>query len=76
MVNSVMAVPLVGKTRREQERAYEYHIKRDGGAETFARVLDESVERLADAPTQCHTITYGRDSQIRQFLYQTREYHY
>lgn len=77
MVSSVMAIPRIGKTRREQERIVDYRPRENTHTGTFSQILNVLVEQAAEtAPTECHTITYGRDSQIQHFLYQTREYHY
>lgn len=77
MVSSVMAIPRVRKTRREQERILDYRLKEHSHPQSFSQILDVAVEQAVEtAPTECHTITYGRDSQIQHFLYRTREYHY
>lgn len=77
MVNSVMAIPRIGKTKREQEKIADYRHKGQTHPGSFSRILSGAVEQAAEsAPTECHTVTYGRDSQIQHFLYCTREYRY
>lgn len=77
MVSSVMAVPMVGKTKRDPARTYGHVSKDSSSAGSFVRVFDQAMEeQIESAPTECHTVTYGRDSKIQHFLYQTREYHY
>lgn len=78
MVSSVMAIPRVGKVKRDQERIVDYRPKENTRSDSFSQLLNVAVEQAAEsvAPTECHTITYGRDSQIQHFLYCTREYHY
>ncbi|MCM1043880.1 MAG: hypothetical protein NC417_00065 [Candidatus Gastranaerophilales bacterium] len=77
MVSSVMAIPQVGKTKREQERILDYRLKEHTHSRSFSQVLETAVDQAVEtAPTECQTTTYGRDSQIQNFLYRTREYHY
>ncbi len=77
MVSSVMAVPMVGKIKKEPARAFGYVSRDASSSGTFAQAFDQAVEeQAASAPTECHTVTYGRDSRLQHFMYQTREYHY
>lgn len=72
-----MAVPKVGKEKRERERFNGYYYEKASSCKTFSEVLKEASEQQNDgAPTECHTITYGRNRQLQQFMYRTREYHY
>ena len=65
MVHSVVAVPSVGKIKRER--------RTPNG--TFAQVLERAKEETKESPMSCVTTTYGRDSRMRTFFYQPREYH-
>ncbi len=78
MVSSVMAVPVVKKVKKEPARAFVQVSKDDSSADSFAQALDQAVaeQTLPQAPTECYTVTYGRDSRLRRFIYQPRDYHF
>ena len=77
MVHSIVAVPMVGKLRRDQEQSGGSPSKEDQKEKTFAQVLEAaSEEQAVIAPRECRTVTYGRNSQIQYFLYRTKEYRY
>lgn len=76
MVTSVAAVSGVYKTRRDERRDAHSDSKKKNADRLFASILDDSAkENRADA-VDCRTTTYGRDSRMQNFLYQTREYRY
>lgn len=77
MVSSIMAVPMVSKVKREQERFYGHNHEEAASERTFSEVLREATEQQTDkAPTECYITTYGRNRQLQHFMYLTREYHY
>lgn len=76
MVASVAAVSNVPKTRREEPRIPYSDFKKENGVRSFARILEENVKETKAALMDCNTMTYGRDSRMRDFSYQAREYHY
>ena len=68
---------MVGKVKRERERFYGYDYKKASSKKAFSEILKEASEQQNEnAPTECHTTTYGRDMQLMHFMYRTREYHY
>lgn len=76
MVASVAAVSGVSKTKRDERRDAHSDLKKKSAEKLFASILEGSVkEKRADA-VDCQTTTYGRDSRMQNFLYQTREYRY
>lgn len=76
MVHSVVAVPSVGKVKREHcTPAYAGNMGNSSNG-TFAQVLERAKEETKESPMSCVTTTYGRDSKMRTFFYQPREYHF
>lgn len=82
-----MAVPGVGKIRREQKKyrdsSQEEASQEETSAKNFSEALKEARAQQANtantasantAPAECHTITYGRDRRLTHFIYRTREY--
>ena len=82
-----MAVPGVGKIRREQKKyrdssqddpSQEDAPREEASAKNFSETLKEARAQLANtantAPAECHTVTYGRDRRLMHFIYRTREY--
>ena len=77
-----MAVPGVGKIRRERKKyrdpSQEGSSQKETSAKNFSEALKEARAQLANtantAPAECHTITYGRDRRLTHFVYRTREY--
>lgn len=76
MVSSVLAVPTVGKVKREDPRDSHSGSKEKDSKGLFAQVLEEAVHEPEPAPRDCCTMLYGRDSRLQTFRYMTREYHY
>ncbi len=75
MVASVAAVSGVPKIRRDERRNANSDSKGKNAEKLFANILKDSVVEKADA-VDCRTTTYGRDSKMQNYLYQTREYRY
>lgn len=76
MVPSVVAVVGVGKVKRDQQNSsYSDTANRNSGG-SFAQVLEKVTDEKRDASLNCHTTTYGRDSMIRTFYYQSRAYRF
>ena len=77
-----MAVPGIGKIRREQKKyrdpSQEDAPREEASAKNFSETLKEARAQLANtantAPAECHTVTYGRDRRLTHFVYRTREY--
>ena len=76
MVHSVLAVPSVGKVKREfRNMPDEQHNETEKNS-SFSSILKEKLNEQKSAPRTCHTVTYGNDCMLHMFQYQTREYHY
>ncbi len=75
MVHSVSAITHTKKVSRDDSSLSGGYSGSKNSAHTFSKVLEEQINEHK-APTQCHTITYGNDLRLRNFLYQTREYQY
>lgn len=76
MVTSVQVVPIVPKTKKEKERDPYSGIKVKK-EKSFDNVLSEAVDKLDNTPSEpIRTSTYGPDSMMNLFLYQSREYTY
>lgn len=78
MVHSVMAVPTVKKTKRDDHRPVHSDAKSKDGNKLFATILEETTQKPEPetAPMACQTTMYDRDSRLQNFNYLTREYHY
>ena len=76
MVHSVMAISSAGKVKRDSSSSIDTRSDKEQSDHLFSQVLDEKIEEQKNAPLNCHTITYGHDSRLHTFQYQTREYHY
>lgn len=76
MVHSVVAVPMIGKVKRDNQNTSYSDSGNHSSNGSFARVLEAAKNEVQDSAMDCHTTTYGRDSQIRTFFYQPREYHF
>ena len=77
MVHSVMAVSTTDKVKRDANKTTDPYAQGKAQQSLFAEILDQEVdERRQAAPRECHTVTYGQDCMLRNFLYQKREYHY
>lgn len=76
MVASVAAVSGVSKTRRDERRDANSDLKKKNAERLFASILEDSVKENRADVVDCRTTTYGRDSKMQNFLYQTREYRY
>lgn len=76
MVASVTAVSGVSKTRRDERRDAHSDSKKKNAEGLFASILEDSAKESRADAVECRTTTYGRDSRVQNFLYQTREYRY
>lgn len=76
MVSPVLAVPAVSKIRRKKERTAHSNTRKGNSGSPFAQILSQSIDESKTVSLNCHTITYGRDSMITAFQYQTKEYTY
>lgn len=74
MVTSVAAVSGVYKTGRDERR--DAHSGSKKKEKLFASILEESAKENRAEAVDCKTTTYGRDSRMQNYLYQTREYRY
>lgn len=75
MVQSVVSAPKSKKTKREHNRS-PYSQSGKQSDNLFHQILDNAIEEQEEAPVICHTTTYGQDSRMQTFHYQSREYHY
>ena len=75
MVNSVLAVPLTGRIKRDEPRPYSGGQKQEASTNSFAQVLEEAVQEKAPAPREYRTVLYGKDLLLTASHYRTREYH-
>lgn len=76
MVNSVVAVPKTASVRRDRYNSSYSEAKAQTSNNSFAKVLEEAKKEENNIPMSCHTVSYGRDSRIQSFDYQTREYRF
>lgn len=76
MVTSVAAVSGVPKAKHDQQRGAYSDSKKKDTEKLFASILEGSVQENRAKAMDCRTITYGRDSKVQDFFYQTREYRY
>lgn len=76
MVNSVAAVSGVYKAKRDERRDTRSDSKKKNAERLFTSILNDSVRESRADVVDCQTITYGRDSKMQNYHYQTREYRY
>lgn len=76
MVNSVSAVSGVYKAKRDERRDARSDSKKKNAEKLFTSILKDSVKESRAEMVDCQTITYGRDSKMQNYHYQTREYRY
>ncbi len=76
MVQSVLAAPMIGKLKREEQRLPYSRPREEESEGLFSRLLEEATQKLESAPRACHTTLYGRDSRLQNFHYLSKEYHY
>lgn len=76
MVASVAAVSGVPRAKYDQRRGAHSDSKKKDAEKLFASILEGSVKESRARAVDCRTVTYGRDSKVQDFLYQTREYRY
>jgi len=76
MVQSVAAVPVAGKMKREHQNVSRFAGRNQNSSGSFSKVLEKTEEEIRNVSLDCHTTTYGRDSKIRIFVYQPVEYRY
>ncbi|MDE7332838.1 MAG: hypothetical protein K2O16_11520 [Lachnospiraceae bacterium] len=76
MVQSVAAVPSIGKVKRDHQNNSHSGNGGKNSSGGFAQVLADAREETRKTSMDCHTTTYGRDRQIRTFIYQSGEYHF
>ena len=76
MVHSVAAVPMTGRVRRDPQRSCYPESGSQSSKGSFAQVLENVTKEVRDDSIDCRTTTYGRDSRIETFYYQSRAYHF
>ncbi|MGN0401895.1 MAG: hypothetical protein ACI4HQ_06490 [Acetatifactor sp.] len=74
MVSSVTAVPPTDREKRDHGSSR--NSKKDFGEGLFAQILRDTAKKTESKNLDCHTTTYGRDSKMRSFIYEGREYRY
>lgn len=75
MVHPVTAVSSIGRMTQEADRK-PYRQQETVKNNSFSSILKEKLQEEKDAPRSCQTFTYGHDSMLHMFQYQSREYHY
>ena len=70
-----MAVPKLKKTKSERNKSSFTH-SGEKKEHLFNQILNDAIEEQEAAPVICHNTTYGQDSRLQTFHYQSREYHY
>lgn len=76
MIHSVLAVPSTGKIKRESYKSTGTPSDKEQSNHLFSQILEEKMDEQKKAPMDCHTLTYGQDSRLHTFYYQSREYNY
>lgn len=76
MVTSVEAVSGVSMMKRDRRRDARSDSEQNGAEGLFAKILEENTRETKNTVVNCHTTTYGSDSKMQNFNYQTREYRY
>ena len=76
MVHSVVAVTKTDKLRRDAQKTRESYQESGQSPSLFSQILEQKEQELEKAPMNCRTITYGSDSKLHTFQYQSKEYHY
>ena len=73
-----MAVPKVGKLKRDNRNSSYSDTKKESSSKLFASILEETANahKTESAPRACQTTLYDRESRLQNFNYLTREYHY
>jgi len=75
MVQSVIGAPKLKKTKSERNKS-SYSHSGEKKEHSFNQILNDAIEEQEAAPVICHNTTYGQDSRLQTFHYQSREYHY
>ena len=76
MVHSVTAVSEVDKIKRDMPKMNHGYADSKQSDPLFSQILEQKEQELQHDSIACHTVTYGSDSKIHTFQYQSREYHY
>lgn len=76
MVNAVMAVSEIGRTKRDRQPSSHPYPRRRKSGQSFSTTLESAAQDHEPVPLHYLTTVYGRDSKMQNFFYQPREYHY
>ena len=76
MVHSVEAVSSVDKVKRDANKTTNSRTQDKQSKALFSQILDQKKQEQKANSMECHTVTYGQDSRLRTFQYQSREYNY
>lgn len=76
MVNAVMVVSEIGRTKRDRQPSSRSYPKQKKTERSFSETLENAAQEYDAVPLHCLTTIYGRDSKMQNFFYQPREYHY
>lgn len=76
MVHSVVGISTSDKIKRDANRAANSYSHSKQQNSLFSQIFEQKIAEQQEAPAECYTVTYGQDSKIRTFQYQTREYNY
>lgn len=76
MVNAVMMVSEVSRTKRDRQSSSHPYPRRKKSERSFSATLEHAAQEYEAVPLHCLTTVYGRDSKMQNFFYEPREYHY
>ena len=76
MVNAVMVVSDVNRTKRDKQPSSHPYSKRKKSERPFSEAFSSAAQECDDVPLSCITTIYDSDCRMQNFFYQPKEYHY
>ncbi len=76
IVPSVTTVAGTGKIKRDNHKDSHSGSRDRDLNSSFSKLLSEAMEEKREEALNCQTTTYGRDSMLKVFFYQSGEYRY
>lgn len=76
MVHSALTVSSVDKVRRDCHNKPDEQESKASKPTSFSSIIKEKMEKQESVPRTCQIMTYGNDSMLHLFQYQSKEYHY
>lgn len=69
---------MVGKLKRDAEKKNDSFKRKDEKTPNhlFSQFLAQEIDEQRASSVNCRNVTYGQDSRLHTFEYQTREYRY